>query len=115
VNFLVLIHDVFTGNVVRQVIVKAANAVEALAATDHLVHENEHSVAVATGSEPTIQPPPAEDLAEIHETPELEPVVDIQEPVIPSPPDPAVLIMDELNSLPPDVLERVRAALAENA
>jgi hypothetical protein len=114
VNFLVLIHDVFTGNVVRQLVVKAENEAGAFAATHHLVNENEHAVVVPTGSEPTIQPerpsPMAEpvlettDLDEIHET-----------PVIPPPPDPADLIVDELKALPDDVLKRVREFLAQNA
>lgn len=132
-NFLVLIHDVFNGNVVRQIVVKAEDAIAALAKVDHLIGADEHAVTIPTGSEPDTLPEPETE-------PETEPViqqtgsqmsepvvpvtdpapadiVDIPQvpgPVIPPPPDPSDLILDELHSLPPDVYQRVRAALLEN-
>ena len=105
-NFLVLIHDVYTGNVVRQFVTSAENAEQAVEKYARLMQDGtEHAIAIPTGSEPDpVQPEdtpaaPAEP-AETAATAEPEAADDMET-------HSADLISDELLALPEHLLTRV--------
>lgn len=103
-NYLVLIHDVLTGNVVRQIVVKAESAIAAVEEVGDRIGVQEHGIAIPTGSEP--------DPATESQMQEPEPAAETApDPVIPQPPAPEDQVIDELKELPADLLQKIIAKL----
>ena len=112
-DFLVLIHSVYTGDVVRQIVVSANSAEEAIHRVADKIDAAEHGIAIPTGSEPDLSleavPEPAEKTvpAEVSS----EPVALIPAAEVPTPAeDEHTRILRELSGIPHDVLARVLAA-----
>jgi hypothetical protein len=108
VNFLVLVHSIATGDVVRQWVTDAENAEQAVQKYgSRLLADAEHAVAIPTGSEPSAAAEPA--------TAAAEPAAAAAEPAAESAtaaaPDTAALVVQELSTLPKEVLDKVVALL----
>jgi hypothetical protein len=113
-NFLVLIHSIATGDVVRQWVTDAESAAAAVEKYgERLLTDVEHAIAIPTGSEPTPEPVKATGTGT---TPE--PVQTATAPAadtVTAAPDTAALIAQELSTLPADVLAKVLSIFKDAA
>jgi hypothetical protein len=122
-NFLVLVHSIATGDVVRQWVTDAESAAQAVEKYgERLLTDVEHAIAIPTGSEPTPEPvktpepvttaPATPDTAETPAAPATDtvtatPDTPVTPAAAPATPDTASLIAQELSTLPADVLAKV--------
>jgi hypothetical protein len=124
-NFLVLIHSIATGDVVRQWVTDAENAAQAAEKYgERLLKDAEHAIAIPTGSEPGPEPEP-EPVKTTGTGTTPEPVQTATAPAADTEtatpdaataaPDTAALIAQELSTLPADVLAKVLSIFKDAA
>jgi hypothetical protein len=117
-NFLVLIHSIATGDVVRQWVTDAESAAAAVEKYgERLLTDVEHAIAIPTGSEPTPEPTP-EPVKATGTGTTPEPVQTATAPAadtVTATPDTAALIAQELSTLPADVLAKVLSIFKDAA
>jgi hypothetical protein len=116
-NFLVLIHSTFTGDVVRQIVVNATDANDAVHKVADKIDSAEHAIAIPTGSEPDDEP--AASAMEESDSEVSSKLSDVPEPVdlsaegIAEPEDAKDMIVEELRALPADLLSRILNAVRD--